>query len=92
MSYFGEPLPDPKRHAAWINTAGNIHVLLCHDIYGNSIYRDAKPGTADAWDADHIVPKLSGGTDAPSNFRAVHSRGNRMHGVLHAHTLAGLKR
>ena len=49
---------------------GNV---ICYPAYGD-------PNSEFGWDIDHIQPLARGGTNDPSNLRALHIKANRLKG------------
>jgi hypothetical protein len=73
-------IPNALRRTAWKQTAGSIYERWCIDARGQWILRDAEKDSPFAWDADHIIPREQGGTDHPTNLRALNCFSNRSEG------------
>lgn len=74
-------LDEQKKINAWINTPeapGRELSMWRQDVFGYLIYWPAYGDTSSpyGWQIDHIVPLALGGSDHPSNLRALHYRAN----------------
>lgn len=72
-----------RKNAAWLNTAGSLHIVECYDCDGY-IIKLSEYGQLSAfgWEIDHITPSGVGGIDHSDNLRARHWRGNRSSGGI----------
>lgn len=53
----------------------------CHLCGGHIVYEHYGRWTATGWQVDHDVPRVKGGSDAPKNLKAAHSKCNARKGA-----------
>jgi 5-methylcytosine-specific restriction endonuclease McrA len=79
-NYLGS-LEQQQKAAAWSNATSTGHWSVKIDCDGRIIRWEEYGMLSDSgWQMDHVVPRILGGTDALSNLRARHWRGNSIAG------------
>lgn len=82
MPYPPQPPFECKlKEAAWIRTAGHVDAPNCVDEENVFLERNAPKGSPTAWNAAHIIDAALGGSDHPSNMRALNESSNKAQGA-----------